>query len=35
MTTNTAGGTKNVMIGNYAGDAITSGDDNTGIGFAV
>jgi len=33
MTTNTAGGTKNVAVGNYAGDAITSGDDNAGVGY--
>ena len=32
MTTNTAGGTENVAIGNYAGDAITSGDYNTALG---
>ena len=33
MTTNTAGGTKNIAIGNYALDALTSGDSNIGIGY--
>jgi len=32
MTTNTAGGTANTALGNYAGDAITSGDGNICIG---
>ena len=32
MTTNTAGGTRNIAIGNYAGDAITSADNNTIVG---
>ena len=32
MTTNNAGGEQNVAIGNYAGDAITSGDGNTAFG---
>jgi len=33
MTTNTAGGTKNVAVGNYALDALTSGDNNTAVGY--
>jgi len=32
MTTNNAGGEENIMIGTYAGDAITSGDSNVMIG---
>jgi len=32
MTTNTAGGQRNIAIGNYAADAMTSGDDNVAIG---
>jgi hypothetical protein len=32
MTADTAGGTENIAIGNYAGDAITSGDKNVMIG---
>ena len=32
MTANTAGGSSNVAIGNYSGDAITSGDYNTALG---
>jgi len=33
MTTNNAGGIQNVVIGTYAGDAITSGDNNVAVGF--
>jgi len=33
MTTDTAGGIKNVAIGNYALDALTSGDSNVAIGM--
>ena len=33
MTTNTAGGTLNVAVGNYALDALTSGDSNTAVGY--
>ena len=33
MTTNNAGGIYNVAVGNYAGDAITSGDANTCVGM--
>ena len=32
MTTNTQGGTRNIAVGNYALDALTSGDDNVAIG---
>ena len=33
MTANTAGGTQNIAIGNYCGDAITSADANVFIGY--
>ena len=33
MTTNTAGGTLNVAVGNYALDALTSGDHNIAVGY--
>jgi hypothetical protein len=33
MDANTAGGTKNIALGNYAGDALTSGDENVLIGY--
>ena len=33
MTANTAGGTQNIAIGNYAMDAHTSGDKNTAVGY--